>query len=222
MEIIEIMKARHAVRHFDGQPIKQEHQNFLNNLINKINKEQNLHIQLIVNEPKAFDGGKAKMTNFTGCVNYLAFVGPKSKDLNEKIGFWGEEVILKAQELGINSCWVYLTFNKQKDAYKVLENEKLVLVAALGYGTTQGHSHKSKTYEKVTKVKGEAPEWFKKGVEAALLAPTGVNRQGFKISLLDKNQVKICNCSLCGDIDLGIVKYHFEKGAGKDNFSWSE
>lgn len=222
MEIIDVMKARHAVRHYDGQPIKPEHQKILTNLINKINEEQSLHIQLMVNEPKAFDGGKAKMCNFTGCVNYLAFVGTKAKNLKEKVGFFGEKIILKAQELGINSCWVYLTFNKQKDAYKILENEKLVLVAALGYGTTQGKPHKSKTYEKVTKVKGEAPEWFKKGVECALLAPTGVNQQGFKITLLDYNQVKITNCSLCSDIDLGIVKCHFEIGAGKENFTWAE
>lgn len=26
----------------------------------------------------------------------------------------------------------------------------------------------------------------------------------------------------CSKIDLGIVKYHFEVGAGKENFKWEE
>ena len=222
MNLIQAIYARHAVRHYNGKPINSKDKKELNSFINKVNKESGLHIQLITNEPKAFGGKKAKICNFTGCVNYLAIVGPKSKQLKEKAGYFGEKIVLKAQQMGINSCWVALTFNKIKNTYKVNKGQKLALVVALGYGTTQGHKHLSKRFGQVVTNRERLPLWFVKGVKYALLAPTGVNKQGFKFTLLKDNKVKVKNRSLCRDVDLGIIKYHFELGAGKENFEWAE
>lgn len=220
MDLIEAINKRHAVRHYDGMPIKQEHKEKLNEFIKQMNNESKLNMQLVVFEPKAFNGGKAARCNFTGCVNYLAIVGPKSKSLKEKAGYYGEKVVLKAQQLGLNSCWVLLTFNKVKGAYQVAKDEKLVCVIALGYGTTQGKPHNSKMFAQVCKDRSKLPDWFIKGVELALLAPTGVNQQGFKFKLLKNNVVKLTNHSLCNKIDVGILKYHFELGAGHNKFTW--
>ena len=55
-------------------------------------------------------------------------------------------------------------------------NRGLHLVIALGYGKTQGVAHKSRPLDEVIVSKG-APEWFLRGAEAALLAPTAVNQQ---------------------------------------------
>ncbi len=60
-------------------------------------------------------------------------------------------------------------------------------------------------------------------MEAALLAPTAVNQQKFKFILHEGNKVEAkTSFSMAGytNIDLGIVKYHFEAGAGKDCFTW--
>lgn len=220
MDLIKAMYARHAVRHFDGKPIKGTDKKQLVAFIKKVNQESGLHMQLITNEPKAFGGKKAKICNFTGCVNYLAIVGPKGKCLQEKAGYYGEKVVLKAQQLGINSCWVALTFNKIDNTYSVRKGEKLVLVVALGYGTTRGKPHESKRFYQVVKNRGKIPQWFIRGVKMALLAPTGVNKQGFTFELLYGNEVKVKNRSLCKKVDLGIIKYHFEVGAGNANWSW--
>lgn len=220
MNIIQACYARHAVRHFDGKPLSWKHQQDLREIIDKINQKNDLHIQLIANEPKAFGGARAKMCNFTGCVNYLALIGKKSKDLKEKLGYFGEKIVLKAQQMGINSCWVYLTYNKIKEAYDIRPGEKLVCVVALGYGLTQGHPHESKRFGDVVKARGEFPEWFKKGVKIALIAPTGKNQQKFTIELVDSSSVRIKNRSLCKDLDLGILKYHFEIGTGGAKFDW--
>jgi hypothetical protein len=70
---------------------------------------------------------------------------------------------------------------------------------------------------------GSVPEWFLAGIAAAMLAPTAVNQQKFKFTLHDGNKVEAkALFSMMGytNIDLGIVKYHFETGAGKDNFEW--
>lgn len=220
MDEIKAMYLRHAVRHFDGKPISSKDKKELIPFINRVNKESGMNIQLITNEPKAFGGKKAKICNFTGCVNYLAIVGPKGKQLKEKAGYYGEKIVLKCQQMGIGSCWVLLTFNKIKGTYSVRRGEKLVLVVALGYGTTNGKPHKSKQFYQVVKNRGKLPQWFIRGVKYALLAPTGVNKQGFMFELLYGNEVKIKNKSLCKDIDLGIVKYHFELGATEGKWSW--
>ena len=65
------------------------------------------------------------------------------------------------------------------------------------------------------------PDWFRKGMEAAQLAPTAVNQQKFLFTLSDGNTVTAKAIGGFYDkVDLGIVKYHFEIGAGKENFSW--
>ena len=107
------------------------------------------------------------------------------------------------------------------------EGETIQAYIALGYGETQGVSHKIKTVEQVSNISDNTPEWFKKGVEAALLAPTAVNQQKFSFEYVGHvnghHQVHAKKVfSLIGftQMDLGIAKYHFEIGAGKENFEW--
>lgn len=220
MTLLEAISVRHSVRNYKDESIPADMVAKLNEEIEKINKEQNLHIQLVLNEPKAFHANKPHYGQFSGVKNYLALVGPKEKGMEEKLGYYGEYLVLLAQILGLNTCWVALTYTKIPGAFEIGENEKVTDVISIGFGVTQGHTRRSKTYEKVTSVEGEAPEWFKKGVEAALLAPTAINQQQFKFIYKD-GKVK-CKMGLgpCIKTDMGIVKYHFELAAGKENFEW--
>ena len=154
-------------------------------------------------------------------------VGKKSKDLDERIGYYGEQLVLLAQTLGLNTCWAGLSYRKVPEAYNVGTDEKLACMIALGYGETQGVSHKIKTVEQISNVSNASPAWFKGGVEAALLAPTAVNQQKFSFEYVgmknDRHQVRAKKgFSMIGytQMDLGIAKCHFEIGAGKENFEW--
>lgn len=163
----------------------------------------------------------AKYGKFSGISNYIAVVGKKGDDVN--LGYFGEKVVLRAQMLGLNTCWVGLTFSKQPDSYQIGDGEKLFCVIALGYGANQGVQHKLKPIGDFAEVSGPMPEWFRQGMEAAMLAPTAVNQQRFKFVLHEGNRVEAqARFSIAGysKIDLGIVKYHFEVGAGKENFEW--
>ena len=223
MTLQEAMTARHSVRQYLDKPIEAEKIEELKALIDECNREGGTHLQLVTNEPKAFTGGMAKYGKFSGVSNYIAVVGRKGDDTN--LGYWGEKVVLRAQMLGLNTCWVGLTVSKQPDAYQVLEGEKLVCVIALGYGANQGVQHKLKPIEDFAEVNGPMPEWFRKGMEAVMLAPTAVNQQKFRFLLRDGNRVEAqARFSIIGyaRIDLGIAKYHFEVGAGKENFAWKE
>lgn len=128
--------------------------------------------------------------------------------------------MLRAAQLGLDSCWVALTFRKGKCRCTVAPGEKLVCVAALGYGVTHGVPHRSRPMEDLCRVEGEMPDWFRAGMEAALLAPTATNQQKFLLTL-EGNAVKAESTGgFYSKVDLGIVKYHFEAGAGKDHFTW--
>lgn len=219
-EEMEAMKERHSVRQYEDRPLDQNAVAALQEEISACNREGGLHIQLVTNEPKAFDGFMAHYGKFSGVRNYIAMIGKKGPDLEEKCGYYGERLVLKAQQLGLNTCWVAMTYSKIKTAFTVADGEKLCIVISLGYGKTNGVPHKSKSADAVAKADGAFPAWFNAGVEAALLAPTAMNQQKFLFTL-DGNRVSAkAGFGFYTKIDLGIARYHFEIGAGKENFKW--
>ena len=227
MTIQEAIQARHSVRAYRSQPLAQDVVKVLEEEIEKVNHEGKLHVQFIKNEPKAFLGPMAKYGKFRNVANYLVMVGKKADDLDERIGYYGEHLVLLAQTLGLNTCWAGLSYSKIPGTYVLDEGEKIACYIALGYGETQGSSHKIKTIEQVSNVSNDTPSWFRKGVEAALLAPTAVNQQKFSFEYVGMSnghhQVRAKKgFSMIGytQMDMGIAKYHFEVGAGKDNFVW--
>lgn len=220
MELSEAIKNRHSVRRYTDRKIEPDILNELQSEIDKCNKEGNLHIQLVKDEPKAFNGLMAHYGKFSGVTNYIALVGNKAKDLDEKCGYYGERLVLKAQQLGLNTCWVALTYKKVPGAFKVDKGEKVTVVISLGYGETQGVSHKSKTPEQVSNIGADSPVWMLAGVEAALLAPTALNKQKFMLIRDGKTVTAKAGKGSYTKVDLGIVKYNFEVGAGKENFIW--
>ena len=223
MTIQEAIEARHSVRAYKDQPLEAEVVKVLQEAVAKVNREGRLHVQLILNEPKAFLGPFAKYGKFRGVGNYLVMAGKKADDLDYRVGYYGEHLVLLAQMLGLNTCWAGLSYSKIPHTYVLGDDEKIACYIALGYGETQGVTHKIKTIEQVSNVSDNTPLWFRKGVEAALLAPTAVNQQKFSFEYVGDNKVVAHKgFSLIGytQMDLGIAKYHFEIGAGKDNFSW--
>lgn len=221
-DVFELMKSRHSVRRYTDEPLSEEIIKALNDEIALCNKVGRLNMQLITNEPEAFNGFMAHYGKFSGVKNYIAVVGDKGRDFDERCGYYGERAVLKAQELGLNTCWVALTYSRSKSVFDVGKGEKFSMVISVGYGIKQGRDHVSKSFEEVTEIKDGAaiPEWFKRGVEAALLAPTAINQQKFRFAL-NGNKVKAkALLGFYSKVDLGIAKYHFELGAGKENFEW--
>lgn len=215
MDVVEALKQRHSVRQYIAKPLEEEALKELNEEIALCNKESGLHIQLVTNEPKAFDSFMAHYGKFSGVENYIVLVGKKSKDLDELCGYYGERLVLKAEQLGLNTCWVAMTYKKIPSAFEVNKGEKLTVVIALGYGKTQGKSHKVKTVKEVSNVTENTPEWFNKGVEYALLAPTAMNQQKFKFVFDNDKVIAKPGRGFYTKIDLGIAKYHFEIGANR-------
>ena len=215
MDLKQAIEERHSIRSYTDQRIEGETLEKLNAELKKLNDESGLNMQLVINEPKAFGGAAAHYGKFSGVRNYVAVVGKKTADLQEKCGYYGEKFVLYAQTLGLNTCWVALTYSKISGAFEVKAGEKLLLVIAIGYGAAEGRKQKSKTLEQVTS--GDlknAPEWFFNGVKAALKAPTALNQQKFIFSYNDGNVTARAKPAFYAKTDIGIAICHFEIGSG--------
>ena len=222
MELLEAIGKRHSVRHYTSAPLPQNIVNTLKSAIIDINKQAQLNIQLITNEPRAFTGIFA-YGKFSGVANYFVMAGERSPDLHEKIGYYGEKLVLLAQQLGMNTCWAGMSYRKIADTYKLNANETILCYIALGYGENQGVSHRIKTIEQISNVSADSPPWFIDGCQAALLAPTAINQQKFRFEYAGgDNVIAKRGFSLVGytRIDLGIAKLHFEIGAKNSRLKW--
>lgn len=213
---MEAIQKRRSIRKFTEEKIREEHRDLLQNEIARINAESGLHVQLITDRPEAFRSFLAHYGGFQNAANYIALVGKDEDDLDEKCGYYGEQLVLKAQEEGLATCWVGGTFNKKKAFYEAAAGEKLCLIIAIGYPAEEGKVHKSKTPAQVMRAEGEIPAWFADGIEAALLAPTAINQQKFLFTLTPDGKVEAtAGNGPFSKVDLGIVKLHFEIGSGK-------
>ena len=220
MTIKEAVKQRHMVRKFTDKPIPADLAELLNARIAENNAAHGLNLKLVTGNSDGI-GGMAKMLLTKTVHSYIVLAGKDRADLDEKLGYCGADLCLYAQTLGLNTWWVGGMFSG-KGAMKHLETKDVRVngVIAIGYGQTQGVPHKSKTAAEISHYNGAAPQWFLDGVEALLCAPTALNKQPYMVRG-DGDRVSLtAGEGHFAGIDLGIGKYHFEVGAGKDNFRW--
>jgi len=227
MTLLEAIKSRHSVRHYVSRPLSQDIICTLQAKIDECNRKGRLHIQLVLNETKGFSGMLA-YGSFSGVENYLVMAGVQADDLDERIGYYGEMLVLLAEQLGLGSCWAGLSYRKVKGAYQLDGNEKIACMIALGHHNDPGRNMKKKSVHEISNADNATPEWFRNGAEAARLAPSAVNQQKFHFEYVPPqrdgtHRVKAeRRFSMIGYtwMDLGIAKLHFEIGAGKENFEW--
>lgn len=222
MDIREAMQTRHSVRDYLDKEITGDVLTRLQQEIDDCNRASGLNIQLILNEPQTFAGMKARLGKFRNVRNYIALVGKPNAKFAENCGYYGERVVLKAAQQGLNTCWVGLTYRKGASGAAIAPHEKLLLVIAIGYGATPGVGHKVKSVEQLSRVNGTMPDWFRHGVEAAQLAPTALNQQKFVFELNGDRVKTSPGVGFYVKVDMGIAKYHFEAAAGNGNWQWAK
>ena len=216
MTLQEAMKARHMVRKYTDKAIPADIVAKLNDRVKQNNEQYGLSIKLMINDGSAVPG-VIKLILAKGVNNFFIMAGPEGAD--ERLGYCGADLMLYAQTLGLNTWWVGGTYNR-KGAAEKSEGAIPVGIIAVGYGQTQGVPHKTKTADAVSSYVDDVPDWFKEGVDAALLAPTALAKQAFIIKG-EGSAVHIdCDNGIFSGVDTGLVKYHFELGAGEENFEW--
>lgn len=212
------MRQRHTVRKFTSEPLSAELISQLNDRIRTNNERFGLAISLKVGDESALPGA-LKLFFAKGVRNYFVLAGSDRPGLDEDLGYASADLMLFAQTLGLNTWWIGGTFSR-KNVEQAVPGKKVIGIVAVGFGATPGVAHKSKTAPEVSSYEGAAPQWFSDGVQAALLAPTALNKQCFRIAGAG-NKVSIAeDGGAFSGADIGIVKYHFELGAG-NAFEWA-
>lgn len=215
MSEIDAIKERHSVRNHEAKKIEADKVEKIRAKIEELNKEGNLHLQFMEDAGKTYNKLFNKVAGLGSAPSVIACVGIDDETLEQRVGYYGEKLVLFIQELGLNTCWAG-TFNQKNIGAEVGNNEKLVISIAVGYGKDKGKPHKSKSPEQIIEAKGDRPYWFNKGVDMALLAPTAINQQKFTIRLNEDESVDFVDKGgIFSQVDLGIVRCHFEIGAEK-------
>ena len=225
MITVETIRERHSVREYDGKPLSRVEFDALIAVVEECVRESGLDIQLVGDNPEVFNV-IARFGLIRGCRTHVAFVVDDAKArgvaADEAIVYWGQKIVLAAQDMGLNTCWCALCSRKKSRAV-VAPGKKIRLVIAVGHGKTQGFSRKTKSVEALSSVEcAKAPAWFAAAMEAAQLAPTAMNNQNFKITLLSDGKTVRIDAPQSGlnVIDEGIVRCNFEIAANEAGADW--
>lgn len=250
MITVETIRERHSVREYDGGPLDQAEFDALGAVVEEYARESGLDIQLVGDNPEVFNV-IARFGLIRGCRTHIAFVvddgkagdatsganaaangateadcvemrGARRTAVDEAIGYWGQKIVLAAQDMELNTCWCALCSSKKSRAV-VAPGKKIRLIIAVGHGKTQGFSRKTKSVEALSSVEcAKAPAWFAAAMEAAQLAPTAMNNQNFKITLLSDGKTVRIDAPQSGlnVIDEGIVRCNFEIAANELGADW--
>lgn len=228
MITVETIRERHSVREYDGKPLAQAEFDALGVVVEECARESGLDIQLVGDNPEVFNV-IVRFGLIHGCRTHVAFVVDDAKAgdttkaaVDEVIGYWGQKIVLAAQDMGLNTCWCALCSRKKSRAV-VVPGKKVRLVIAVGHGKTQGIPRKTKSVGALSSVEcAKAPAWFAAAMEAAQLAPTAMNNQNFKITLLSDGKTVRIEAPQSGlnVINEGIVRRNFEIAANESGADW--
>lgn len=222
MDILQAIDIRKSRRKYLQTKIDIDKLQKIYNLIDICNKEGNLSIKVIEDASDAFKSIKKSYGMFSGVKTVIVLSGKADdKNLEEKVGCYGERIVLEATELGLGTCWVGASYDKCSNIFKISEDERMVCVITIGNVEMQKGikekiiykmiHHSTKAIESFYECDKQPPEWFIKGIEAVQKAPSALNKQPVKFKYFDgKVTAEVDDSESYRLIDLGIAKCHFD------------
>ena len=222
------IEKRFSVRGYTGESLDGEKIEKIKFLINKYNEQSGLDIQFVEDGSKAFDSARKTYGMFRNVRSVIVFKGKAELEhLDEKAGFYGEALLLDLVDMGLGTCWVGGTFDKE--SFSCPENERIVIVMTVGEYQKQNMKEKfilaqlhkkRKAWETRIDADTDIPDWVKEGIEAVVLAPSAVNSQKPHFNYRNGElSVNIPDDHSMTKVDLGIAKYHFTCTSG-GSFAW--
>ena len=228
---LENIDRRISRRSYLATPIDPEKRAHLIELIDRYNQEADLAIRWIDDGSAAFRNLARSYGLFTGVRTILALKGrADDPDLYEKLGFFGELIVLEATGLGLGTCWVGGTFNRDAEIFSVASGEALALIITIG-NVPAGQTPRERMIYRVAHRRAKPigqlysadrkpPKWFMRGVRAASLAPSALGKQPVKFIYRDEiASAEVPAENTMQFVDLGIAKAHFAIVAG-GIFQW--
>lgn len=234
----EAIEQRISCRAYDEAALSAEEQETIQKLIQSICAESGLHFLFC---DDTVPGQKVKMSNmFSGSIHNFAALYAKDDPLEaEKLGYYGQKLMMELTKMGLGTCWVASTYDAASISLPAPEGELLWDIMPFGHpakkmpvkqrtvrtGLRQRDRKLSEFVESDLPF-DELPDWIRKGAEAILLGPSAVNEQAINLVWKDntltayiyKEDRKVVYN------DLGIAKYMFVLGAAEcgvtGNWDW--
>ena len=238
MNIIEAMKERRSVRSYDGKPLDEEK---IAELHKAIKESYTLFGGKLSIRLSSFDlEGDYKPSTYgviKGASDFFLLGMGDGEDSALTAGFQFEQVVLKAWQMGLGTCWIAGTFKGSqfdKDE-KWEEGENLKIICPVGLPVKQRimekvmrftiGSQNRKSFSELFFYKDfQTPlseeNKFSQSLEMLRLAPSSTNSQPWRV-LIDEDKVrfygKIRNIISVVDCGIGICHfYETEKYNGFD------
>lgn len=226
MTLSDAILTRSSCRAFLPQPLSPDQRRQLEKTAAQCGRRAGVRIQLICDEPEPFSSFSKSMGRITGVRSYLLFAGPAGDpDLEEKCGYYGQELLLTAETLGLRSCWVGGTYDRDACLPHLREGETLVCAAAVGVPAAVSQPQRPlRPPEELAQSLEDAPDWFRAGIAAVQRAPSAMNRQGYRFTFRPDGSVRVRlhGAGSFALVDLGIAKRHFELGAHGGEWTWGD
>ena len=213
-QLMTVINHRHSIRRYRLDPLDDERLDVLRSVIERCNALGHLKMELRLNDPDPFRSWLSHYGMFTHVQHYIALIGEKASDLEERIGYYGEAVILQATALGLGTCWVAGTYDKRQSRVNLSSSDELIGVITIGFAKHPGSSRKTKSVVELSQSVEPMPAWFEQGMRAVQKAPTAMNQQKFQFITDGTNVWAKPGLGFYTKLDLGIAKLHFEIGAG--------
>lgn len=227
MTLFDAASSRTSCRKFLPRPLSPAQREQLDKAVDQCNHRAGLGIRLICGDSEPFEAFPRSRGRIQGACNYFLLAGSAGDgDLEEKCGYYGEELVLTAESMGLRTCWVGGTYGPQPCQRRLTEGEELVCVIAVGY-PAPGQPRKDRVRrspEELAPGQEDVPEWFRGGAAAAALAPSAMNRQGYRFAYRRDGsaRVRLSGAGSFALADLGIAKRHFELGAHGGEWTWGD
>ncbi|MGL5329591.1 MAG: nitroreductase family protein [Peptostreptococcaceae bacterium] len=226
----ESQKSRKSTRTYIDKVLEEKHEKNLKNLIKEINEEVGFKFQLINNCQNLFKGFKASYGLLQGVNSCIALVSDKSiSQYKNKIGYYGEMLVLEAEYIGVSTCWIGGTYDKREcqKYINISDNEEIVCLIVIGYSSSKdgliqkivsNANKRRKSFGNILLEEDDLPKWVISGINCVMLSPSALNNQ--PIGYTYKNDVVSAYTTMKNhgfeDTDLGISMLHFEVGAMKE------
>lgn len=230
MTEFEALQKRISVRAYKKKAVEPGIIEELRSLIDEINVTAGLHFRLVDTSAAKKPAVKLSPGMFSGEVYTCALlVGPEGELGGEMVGYFSEELILRAVSLGLGTCWVAGTYDRKSVEPEINEGEKLWGVVPIGYAAEKtpilqrtirsrirAKDRKTEEFVESDYPYASLPAWIRSGAEAVKLGPSAVNQQPVNVvyhgGLVTMRLWKEKKNNMMYN-DLGIAKYQFRVAA---------
>lgn len=229
------INVRRSRRRFDFTPMEAGLVAELRSLCEEFRPFPGARSELIPGSPdKVFKGAVGPYGRVKGASASIAFIGDMTDpNVQEKVGYLGEGIVLEATAMGLGTCWVGGFFRPKvvSSLIEVGNDEKVLAVTPVGRAadglareekimTMFGRNHRRKSVADLVTGDGRLAldGWKKTALEAARIAPSAVNRQPWRFQV-EADSITVLSArskidfGISTRLDCGIAMMHVEVAA---------